>query len=265
MKRILHVDRDLSYCGSVLFAQELRALGEVCRMESLSWEVVEAVRRAWAEGKPFDAVVSHLPQAAAPLRDQNMSHRGWAVDLKHAVYGTAFGILGGVKEVSDIPVMVYTGAAEIDIPAVPWELSGADDIVHKSRDPQEDGRRMAEKIREAWARYAALPPATEPCCETDATSAWVETLVRLNWGVGMATGACLAKILQGLEWRAERIDAQGASPGCDAATDIMGMLCLEAVCGSRLRVRVNGATPEARDALCRAHRLLNARYLRQAE
>jgi hypothetical protein len=265
VKRILHVDRDLSYCGSVLFAQELRALGEVCLMESLSWEVVEAVRRARAEQKPFDAVVSHLPQAAAHLGDRNTSPPSGAFAFKHAVYGPAFGMLGRVKEIADIPVMVYTGAGEMDIPAVPWELSGADDILHKSRDREKDGRRMVKAIREAWDRYAALSPATESCCETDPSSAWVETLVRLNWGVGMAAGTHVARILQGLEWRAERIDAQGASAGCDAAKDIMGMLCLEAVCGSRLRVRVNDATPEARDALCRAHRLLNGRYLLQAE
>ncbi|MBN2131664.1 MAG: hypothetical protein JW741_19350 [Sedimentisphaerales bacterium] len=265
MKRILYVDRDLSYCGSVLFAQELRALGEVCLMELLSWDVTETVERAVSKDCPFDAVVSHLPQAEAPLRDQSMSHRGWAFDLKHAVYGPAFGMLGGIKEIADIPVMVYTGAAEIDIPAVPWELSGADDIVHKSHDPEKDGRRMVKAIRERWDKYAELPPATEVRCETDASSAWVETLVRLNWGVGMVAGTHMARILQGLEWLAERIDAQGVSAGCDVAKDIMGMLCLEAVCGSRLRIRVNDATPEAWDALCRAHRLLNGRYLRQAE
>lgn len=262
MKRILYVDRDLRYSGTVIFAEGLQALGDVSLMESLSWEVVEAVRRAVAEGRPFDAVVSHLPQTGSPMGYPNTSCPGGALMLKHAVYGAAFSLLGLIKEVADIPVMVYTGAGEMDIPAVSWELSGADDVVHKSRDPEDDARRVVTAIHEAWAQYAALPAAADSSCVSDAEFTWVETPIRLNWGVGMAAAAKMAKILSGFKWRAERFD-DGTRSGVTWADDIMGVMTLEAVCGTRLRVRVNAVTQEAQDALCKAHRLLNARYLGQ--
>ena len=261
MRRILYVDRDLRSRVTEILAEGLRELGEVCLMQSLSHEVIEAVRRALDDRRPFDAVVSHLPQANAPLRYQGITGFAGSIALKNAVYGPAFSLLGDIKEVADIPVTIYTGACQKDIPAVAWELSGADTIRHKGEDSAEDARHLVETIRNAWSEYAVLPPATEARCETDSASAWIETLVRLNWGVGMAAGARVAKILRGAEWRAERINADGPMANAVCANDIMGMLCMEAVCGSRLRIRMNDRTLEGQDALCRAHRLLNARYL----
>jgi len=261
MKRILYADSDVSRPAAAAFAEGLRVLGEVCLMESLSQEIVATVRQA-LDDRPFDAIVSHLPQSRGLYRVPSTSFRAISELLfKTEGYGPAFNLLGRIKLMADIPIVVYTGAHIDDVPSVSWELSGVDGLHKKSDNPATDGQRVVRMIRDAWASYAALPPAAEPRCESNTSAVWIETVVRLNLGLSIYAASKIAHLLRDVEGVVECLNADGSVARESCANDITDIICLEATCGSRLRIRVNSGEQRAKTALCRVHQLLNRRYL----
>lgn len=258
MKRILYIDDDTNTPCVRQFADGMRALGEVVMDAMLSDETLERLSRG-QDGHPFDAVVSHLPGASA-----HGAYSGYAsvnkIITKIKTYGPAFELLEKMKQIADIPIVVYTGAGRENIPPLPWDKSGVDKIVHKSGDPGNDARQAIETIRNLWQDYATLPPATEPCFETEGTDVCMETTVRLNSGLGPVAGAMMVKLLSNFKWCMELIKCKDNTPR-DHADDLLSIMSLEIPCGTRLKICMNETTAAAKDALCRVHRLLSARYL----
>ena len=265
VRRILYVDRDMSYSATAAFANGLRGLGEVCLMESLSEEIVETVRQSLGD-RPFDAIVSHLPPSRVPCRVLTTSFMAVsALASKITAYGPAFDLLEKIKMTADIPIVVYTGAGLCNVPIVSWDSSGVDDLCEKTHDPATDARRVSKMICEAWTLYSALPSAAEARCECNTGSIWIETVVRLNGGLGMCAIARIRRLLGSVDGAVALLDAGGTVARECHVNDIMEILSLEIPCGARIRICVNTTASQVKTALCRVHDLLNARYLWQVE
>ena len=76
---------------------------------------------------------------------------------------------------------------------MPWDASGVDEIVHKSDDPVADACKVSQIILKFWRLYASLPPATPPECHREGGMLWIDTVVRLNGGIGILASAISGK------------------------------------------------------------------------
>ena len=256
-RRILYVDSGGDPDGMETIAAALRELGEVTVRCGLSEKTIEMVRET-LKIRPFDSMVSHLPAARG-------ARGGWGgmdrVLGKYSSYGPAFGLLHEVRKVSEMPIIVYTGAGRENIPAMAWDSSGVDDIIEKSNDPEADGQRLAKQIQYEWSRPADEPEAPRIERSVDGASLQMETVLRQRGGLGPVLCASIVKQFGHLSGHIESLRSDGSVGEASPLNDMMGIMTLCAPCGFRLRVRLDEATPEAEEALRAAHQLFNQKYL----
>ncbi|MCX7818528.1 MAG: hypothetical protein N2652_04865 [Kiritimatiellae bacterium] len=267
MKRILYVDRDLTDRFSRQFVAALAKLGEISTVEWLTSEVPEMVKRARAQ-VPFDAVVSHLPPARRFADGESVAAGGLSfIGAKIAIYGPAFDLLQKVKRAADIPVVVYTGACREHIPPAKWDESGVDEIVEKTRDPEEDARRVATILRDAWALYASLPPRADFEFERSDEALTCDVVVRINGGVGLYVLGRFWRLLGPYEegFVLTPIGAGGKPDVARECRSFLDCLGLPLDCGRKVRLRIAPPDEGAVETLRRLHRLLNSRYWWEAE
>lgn len=256
-KRILYVDSGWDPDGMETVANALRELGELVTMHGLSKETIETVRDA-LKTRPFDAMVSHLPAA----RGARCGWRGIEQVLsKYSSYGPAFGLLGQIRALSDMPILVYTGAGRDNIPALAWDSSGVDMIIHKGGDTKADAQELVGWVRYEWNRLPEKPEALQIERSADGASLQMETILCQTGGLGPFLSASIVKQFGSLSGSIETINSDGSVEEKSSLGDMLGMMGLCAAPGSRLRIRLDDATPEAEEALRAAHHLLSQKYL----
>ncbi|MGC9453014.1 MAG: hypothetical protein ACP5I4_16380 [Oceanipulchritudo sp.] len=256
-RRILYVDSGHDPAGRSVIENALRELGEVCVRTGLSRETVGEVRES-LEACPFDAMVSHLPPARG-------ARAGWSgIDLmisKYESYGPALDVLKKIRRMTEMPIVVYTGAGLQNLPALALESSGADRLIEKTRDAEKDARKLVGAIRYEWKRSPDAPEEAQIERSADGASLLMETVLRQRGGLGMALGCLIAKLFEGIPGRIEKLAPDGTVEEERPLNDLFEISALCAIRGSRLRIRLDSSTPQAGEALRAAQRLLNGTYL----
>jgi hypothetical protein len=268
MQRILYVDA-LDYDSSPRIAAALRELGDVFTDGPLSGAVVERVRKAMAGTRPFTAVVSHLPfgEVVAPEGEDPFSWPPYKYKL--ARYGGSCLRLQEIRRITDIPIVVYTGAQQSDIPWSGYHPIRADALIHK-RD-EGDGVRLQDALRAAWILYANMPPYEPFRCESDGTRTWMESLIRNREGERGHYFVCkLWNALNALESvTLEWIGSDGRAtvafqPKTEGGINVMELIAFVSdssiANGARVRIRVAGIGEEVESALRGIHDLINFRH-----
>jgi hypothetical protein len=259
--RLLFVDRDLNSDRTAAVIEALSSHFIVVPHERLTETIIDLV--ATAKSNPqhaFSAVVSHLPPAKVSLSPFG----GLGLfSYKYAEYGPPFKLLGRIKEICDIPVVVYTGAGWENVPAFSWEESGVDSVINKGLNPEADAKAIRKSLNSAFVRYAQLPPAVmEPEIVEDEKGVWTETMVRLNWGIGLCAFMIMIKIgsiVPPTSCYIEYCTKNGSRERIKLA-DILDLMEVVPECGARIKFFVSGNDAHAVKLLRKLHRLCQYRY-----
>jgi hypothetical protein len=260
--RLLFVDRDLNYFRTAAVIEALTSHFIVVPHERLTETVIDLVATAKSDPQQaFSAVVSHLPPAkVSPSPSGGLG----LFSYNYAAYGPPFKLLGRIKEICDIPVVVYTGAGWENVPAFSWEESGVDSVLNKGLNPEDDAKAIRKSLNSAFVRYAQLSPAVmEPEIVEDEKGVWTETSVRLNLGIGLCVFTIMIKISSinpPTSCYIEYCTKNGSRERIQLA-DIFDLMEVVPECGARIKLFVSGNDAHAVKLLRKLHRLCQYRYL----
>jgi len=169
-KRILYVDRERN--SDLL--EILRRTVAVDIDVPLTTHSVEWVRKDVENGNPHDAVISHMPfdPDVYPAQDRDLEGR-------RAQYKEACDHLINIRRITDVPMIIYTGACSNDIPS---DLRNAGDVsvLHKTRNIQEDAHVLLTLLRCAWQKQGRLQSSIPPEIHKGSEEIWVDVDVKHN-------------------------------------------------------------------------------------
>jgi hypothetical protein len=238
-------------------ADALRELGEVTVECGLTQEIVEKVRDA-QDKAPFDALVSHLPENRDARCAWGIMGR---VMNKYSTYGPAFGLLRQIRELTEMPIIVYTGAGRENIPAFAMDYSRVDMVVDKSVDTVADAGELVSRVRYEWDRPPDVPEPFFIERSEDGAYLQMETVLCQRCGFDSHVCAHVLQIFKDLPGSIETVETDGSCGEEIPLNEGFGLMTLCAPCGSRLRIRLESTAPEAEAALQAAHELFCGKYL----
>ncbi len=233
-KRILYVENNW-FASKPDYRIVLDGLREHYEVETdfeLSESTLQLVRDA-LETHAFDAIVTHVPCEKTD-NVKNYSYRG------------SLNILHKLRELVDIPIIVYTGAGRPEVLISIESYTCA--LIKKSENTEKDVQIILSWLEEFWGRLPPVSGKPEAKPELHQENGWtyVDAVLNLNYGMGLRSASEIVRKSMSHEGETRLIlDVAGESPQIINSKSVMMILMHSIANGTPIRISVEGTDTEA--------------------
>jgi phosphotransferase system HPr (HPr) family protein len=243
--KILFINSKLDrHDGSLPVVRALEVDYDVDEKIELIWAAVELVRLAEKSGRPYDAIITHLPPGSI-----------WPGGYP---YGQSLGIISDMAQSTEAPIFAYTAAAHSDVK--PFSFC-VEEIVGKGQ-VEDDIVKLRELLARTVGRPRRHPVAVDsPRVIHREGRTEIKATVNLHRGIHSGVVPSIIKLCKDFEGDVMLRKTDGEESDEEAnAKDLMQLMMLAATEGQRIEISVIGIGPVAETLARRLYAIVTSQF-----